>query len=93
VTRVIQRHEDILEPIYEADPDGRPVVHHRVVDTIGRMLRAGNIAREMHDAARDFESGRLSLARSSAQAIMRIWVRLAESSHGAPFRVTSRVVV
>ena len=41
VTRapVIQRHDDILEPIYEADPDGRPVVHHRVVDTIGRMLR------------------------------------------------------
>jgi hypothetical protein len=56
VTRapVIQRHEDILEPIYEADPDGRPVVHHRVVDTIGRMLRAGTITREMHDAARDF---------------------------------------
>ena len=39
VTRapVIQRHEDILEPVYEADPDGRPVVHHCVVDTIGRM--------------------------------------------------------
>ena len=57
VTRapVIQRHDDILEPIYEADPDGRPVVHHRVVDTIGRMLRAGNITREMHDAARDFD--------------------------------------
>ena len=56
VTRppLIQRHDDILEPIYEADPDGRPVVHHRVVDTIGRMLRAGNITREMHDAARDF---------------------------------------
>ena len=51
---VIQRHEAILESIYEADPDGRPVVHHRVVDTIGRMLRAGNITREMHDAARDF---------------------------------------
>ena len=56
VTRapVIQHHDDILEPIYEADPDGRPVVHHRVVDTIGRMLRAGNITREMCDAARDF---------------------------------------
>ena len=51
---VIQRHDDILEPIYEADPNGCPVVHHRVVDTIGRMLRAGNITREMHDAARDF---------------------------------------
>jgi Domain of unknown function (DUF6456) len=56
VTRalVIQRHDDILEPIYEADPDGRPVVHHRVVDSIGRTLRAGNITREMYDAARDF---------------------------------------
>jgi uncharacterized protein DUF6456 len=53
-TPVIQRHEDILEPIYEADPDGRPVVHHRVVDTLGRMLRNGSITREMHDAARDF---------------------------------------
>jgi hypothetical protein len=51
---VIQRHDDILEPIYEADPDGRPVVHHRVVDTLGRMLRNGSITREMHDAARDF---------------------------------------
>ena len=23
----------MLEPIYEADPEGRPVVHHRTVDT------------------------------------------------------------
>src|SRR5512144_1841791 len=51
---LIRRHDDFLEPIYEADPDGRPVVHHRVVDTIGRVLRAGNITRDMHDAARDF---------------------------------------
>ena len=27
------------DPVYEADPDGRPVVHQRVVDTIGLMLR------------------------------------------------------
>ncbi len=40
--------------VYEADPDGRPVVHHRVVDTIGRMLRNASISREMHDAGRDF---------------------------------------
>jgi hypothetical protein len=44
----------LVESIYEADPDGRPVVHHRVVDTIGRMMRNRNITREMHDAARDF---------------------------------------
>ena len=51
---VRQRHGDLLVPVYEADPDGRPVVHHRVVDTIGRMLRNASISREMHDAARDF---------------------------------------
>ena len=53
---VIQRHDDLLEPVYEADPDGRPVVHHRTVDTLGIMLRAGTITREMHDAARDFQA-------------------------------------
>lgn len=46
----------LVEPIYESDPDGRPVVHHRVVDTLGRMMRNGSITREMHDAARDFEA-------------------------------------
>lgn len=49
-----QRHGDLLVPVFEADPDGRPVVHHRVVDTIGRMLRNDRISLEMHDAARDF---------------------------------------
>ena len=34
----------------------RPVVHHRVVDTLGRMLKAGTITRQMHDAARDFQA-------------------------------------
>ncbi len=43
-----------VEPVYEADPDGRPVVHHRTVDSISRMLRSGTITKEMHDAARDF---------------------------------------
>ncbi len=51
---VRQRHGELLVPVYEADPDGRPVVHHRVVDTIGRMLRNDSISREMHDAGRDF---------------------------------------
>ena len=50
---VIQRQDDMLEPVYEADPEGRPVVH---VDTLGIMLRAGTITREMHDAARDFQA-------------------------------------
>jgi hypothetical protein len=51
---IIRRPDDVLEPVYEADPDGRPVVHHRTVDTLGIMLRAGTISQEMHDAARDF---------------------------------------
>ena len=53
---VIKRQDDLLEPVYEADPDGRPVVHHRTVDTLGIMLRAGTITQEMHDAARDFQA-------------------------------------
>lgn len=46
----------LVESVYESDPDGRPVVHHRTVDTIGRMLRSGAITNQMHDAARDFEA-------------------------------------
>jgi hypothetical protein len=53
---VIQRQNDVLESVYEADPDGRPVVHHRTVDTLGIMLRAGTITKDMHDAARDFQA-------------------------------------
>jgi hypothetical protein len=45
-----------LEEVREKDPDGRIVVHHRTVDTLGRMLRAGTISQEMHDAARDFQA-------------------------------------
>jgi hypothetical protein len=53
---VIRRPGGVLEPVYEADPEGRPVVHHRTVDTLGIMLRAGTISQEMHDAARDFQA-------------------------------------
>jgi hypothetical protein len=53
---VIRRQDDMLEPVYEADPEGRPVVHHRTVDTLGIMLRAGTITKNMHDAARDFQA-------------------------------------
>ena len=31
-------------------------MHHRTVDTLGIMLRAGTITKEMHDAARDFQA-------------------------------------
>jgi hypothetical protein len=54
--QTIKRPGDVLEPVYEADPDGRPVVHHRTVDTLGIMLRAGTITQDMHDAARDFQA-------------------------------------
>jgi len=45
-----------LEEVREKDPDGRIVVHHRTVDTLGKMLRAGTITQEMHDAAKDLEA-------------------------------------
>jgi hypothetical protein len=51
--RVPQRE---LEEVRERDPDGRIVVHHRTVDTLGKMLKAGTITPEMHDAAKDFQA-------------------------------------
>jgi hypothetical protein len=45
-----------LEEVREVDPDGGIVIHHRTVDTLDKMLRAGTISREMHDAARDFQA-------------------------------------
>jgi hypothetical protein len=45
-----------LEEVREKDPDGRIVYHHRTVDTLGKMLRAGTIDQAMHDAARDFQA-------------------------------------
>jgi hypothetical protein len=45
-----------LEQVREKDPDGRIVYHHRTVDTLGKMLRAGTVTPEMHDAARDFQA-------------------------------------
>ena len=45
-----------LEEVREADPDGRIVVHHRTVDSLGKMLRASTISQEMDDAARAFQA-------------------------------------
>jgi Domain of unknown function (DUF6456) len=45
-----------LEEVREKDPDGRIVYHHRTVDTLGKMLKAGTITQEMHDAARDLQA-------------------------------------
>ena len=45
-----------LEDVREKDPDGRIVVHHRTVDTLGKMLRVGTISQAMHDTARAFQA-------------------------------------
>jgi hypothetical protein len=48
-------HGRQLEEVREEGPDGQIVYHHRTVDTLGKMLKAGTITPEMHDAAKDFE--------------------------------------
>ena len=45
-----------FEEVRERDPDGRIVVHHRTVDTLGKMLKAGTITPHMHDVAKDLQS-------------------------------------
>jgi hypothetical protein len=45
-----------LEEVREKDSEGRIVIHHRTVDTLGKMLRASTITQEMHDAAKDFQA-------------------------------------
>jgi hypothetical protein len=45
----------LLEEVRETDPEGRIVVHHRVVNTLGRMLKAGTITEPMSEAGRKFE--------------------------------------
>ena len=45
-----------LEEVREKDPDGRIVYHHRTVDTLGKMLKAGTIDQAMHDTAKDFQA-------------------------------------
>ena len=44
----------LLEEVRETDPDGRIVMHHRVVDTLARMLKAGTITEPMAEAGRKF---------------------------------------
>jgi hypothetical protein len=45
----------LLEEVREKDPEGRIVVHHRVVDTLARMRQAGTIDAAMLDAGREFQ--------------------------------------
>ena len=85
---VIQRQDDVLEPVYEADPDGRPVVHHRTVDTLGIMLRAGTITKDMHDAARDFQA-QFTIARFDVVRCMPL-IRLPGGGGGPAISPTRR---
>jgi len=43
------------EEVRQKDEDGRYVTRHRVVDTLGRMLRAGTITGPMADAGRKLQ--------------------------------------
>jgi hypothetical protein len=58
-----------LEEVREKDPDGRIVYHHRTVDTLGKMLRAGTITQEMHDAGKDFQAAFIVASLDSLRAI------------------------
>jgi hypothetical protein len=42
----------VLEVVRQIDPEGQIVVHHRVVDSLGKMLKAGTITHVMVDAGR-----------------------------------------
>ena len=44
----------LLEEVREIDPEGKIVLHHRHVDTLGRMLKAGTITEAMAEAGRKF---------------------------------------
>jgi hypothetical protein len=58
-----------FEEVREKDPDGRIVMHHRTVDTLGKMLRAGTITEEMHDAAKDFQASFIVAQRDPLRAV------------------------
>ena len=44
----------VTEEVRETDPEGKIVLHHRVVDTLGRMLKAGTITEPMAEGGRKF---------------------------------------
>jgi hypothetical protein len=45
-----------FEEVRAVDPHGKIGVRHRLIDTLGRMLKSGTIDQAMHDAGRDFEA-------------------------------------
>jgi hypothetical protein len=65
-----------LEEVREKDPEGRIVVHHRTVDTLGRMLRSGTISQAMprHRCSADFmllRGSPVASTRESSRAAIR----------------------
>jgi Domain of unknown function (DUF6456) len=44
-----------IEEVRETDPDGRTLVRHRTVDSLGKLLRSGAITEAMYDAGRTFQ--------------------------------------
>ena len=54
-TKGTVEHREI-EAVREVDPDGRIVVHYRLVDSLGRMRKSGAIDEAMYDAARAFQA-------------------------------------
>jgi hypothetical protein len=64
-----------FEEVRESDPGGRIVVHHRTVDTLARMLRAGRITQEMHASARSFQAAFLVANLDPLRAVPVLWVR------------------
>ena len=63
-----------LEEVRERDPDGAIVVHHRTVDTMGKMLKSGTITQAMYDAAQDLQAAFIiaNLDRLRALPVMRM---------------------
>jgi hypothetical protein len=50
----VRRRE--FEEVRERDSDGRIVLRRRSVDSLRKMLSAGTITQEMHEAAKDFQA-------------------------------------
>jgi hypothetical protein len=74
---------DTIERVREADPEGRPVMHFRTVDTLGVMLRAGTITPEMYNAAVDFQA-RFTIAHFQSVRCMSL-IRLPGGGGAADF--------
>ena len=79
-SKTLRRGKVEVEEVREGDPDGKIVVHHRSMDTLGKLFRAGVLDEAMHDAAREFQAAfvlaRLDMLRVEAFAPLRYHDRL-----------------